>query len=46
MLRIQNLNTFYGEIHVLKNVSLHIDEGEIVTLIGASCLPPPDFRED
>ena len=36
MLQIQNLNTFYGEIHVLKNVSLHIDEGEIVTLIGAN----------
>jgi len=36
MLTLQNINTFYGEIHVLKNVSLHISEGEIVTLIGAN----------
>jgi branched-chain amino acid transport system ATP-binding protein len=36
MLNIQNINTFYGEIHVLKNISLHIREGEIVTLIGAN----------
>jgi len=36
MLRIQNLNSFYGEIHVLKNISLHIQEGEIVALIGAN----------
>ncbi len=36
MLRLLNINTFYGEIHVLKNISLHIAEGEIVTLIGAN----------
>jgi len=36
MLRLQNINTCYGEIHVLKNISLHIAEGEIVTLIGAN----------
>ncbi len=36
MLRIKNINAFYGEIHVLKNISLHIKEGEIVTLIGAN----------
>ncbi len=36
MLRLQNLNTYYGEIHVLKNISLHIQEGEMVTLIGAN----------
>jgi len=36
MLRLLNINTFYGEIHVLKNISLHISEGEIVTLIGAN----------
>ncbi len=36
MLRLLNINTFYGEIHVLKNISLHIQEGEIVTLIGAN----------
>ncbi len=36
MLRLMNINTFYGEIHVLRNISLHIEEGEIVTLIGAN----------
>ena len=36
MLRLQNVNTFYGDIHVLKNVSLHVAEGEIVALIGAN----------
>jgi branched-chain amino acid transport system ATP-binding protein len=36
MLRIKNVNTFYGQVHALKNVSLHLAEGEIVTLIGAN----------
>jgi len=36
MLRLININTFYGEIHVLRNISLHIEEGEIVSLIGAN----------
>ena len=36
MLRLVNINSNYGLVHVLKNVSMHIDEGEIVTLIGAN----------
>ena len=36
MLRIKNINTYYGQVHALKNVSLHLNEGEIVTLIGAN----------
>jgi branched-chain amino acid transport system ATP-binding protein len=36
MLKIKNVNTYYGQVHALKNVSLHLDEGEIVTLIGAN----------
>jgi len=36
LLRIKNINTFYGQVHALKNVSLHLAEGEIVTLIGAN----------
>ncbi len=36
MLHIKNLNTKYGPIHVLKNVSLHVDQGEIVSIIGAN----------
>jgi branched-chain amino acid transport system ATP-binding protein len=36
MLRIKNINTFYGQVHALRNISLHLAEGEIVTLIGAN----------
>jgi len=36
MLNISNINSFYGEVQVLKEVSLHVDQGEIVTLIGAN----------
>ncbi|MDD3293597.1 MAG: branched-chain amino acid ABC transporter ATP-binding protein, partial [Geobacteraceae bacterium] len=34
MLRIKNINTYYGQVHALKNVSLHLNAGEIVSLIG------------
>lgn len=36
MLRLKNINTYYGKVHALKNVSLHLAEGEIVALIGAN----------
>ncbi|WOV85927.1 ABC transporter ATP-binding protein [Sporosarcina jeotgali] len=36
MLSIQDLNVYYGSIHALKGVSLEVNEGEIVTLIGAN----------
>jgi branched-chain amino acid transport system ATP-binding protein len=36
MLRLKKINTYYGKVHALKNVSLHLAEGEIVTLIGAN----------
>ena len=36
MLRLKNINTYYGKVHALKNVSLHLSKGEIVTLIGAN----------
>ena len=36
MLRLKNINTYYAKVHALKNVSLHLAEGEIVTLIGAN----------
>ena len=36
MLRIKNINTYYGQVHALKNVSLHLNEGEIVALLGAN----------
>lgn len=36
MLKIHNIQTFYGNIQALKDVSIEINEGEIVTLIGAN----------
>jgi branched-chain amino acid transport system ATP-binding protein len=36
MLKVENLNVYYGSIHALKGVSLNVDDGEIVTLIGAN----------
>ncbi len=36
MLKIDNINTFYGKIQALKNVSIEVSEGEIITLIGAN----------
>ncbi|MEH7115813.1 ABC transporter ATP-binding protein [Neobacillus vireti] len=36
MLKINDINVYYGNIHALKGVSLEINEGEIVTLIGAN----------
>ncbi|HCF26154.1 MAG TPA: ABC transporter ATP-binding protein, partial [Cyanobacteria bacterium UBA11049] len=36
MLEIKDIHTYYGNIHALKGVSLHVDEGEIVTLIGSN----------
>lgn len=36
MLKIHDMNVYYGNIHALKGVSLEINQGEIVTLIGAN----------
>ncbi len=36
MLEVNNIDVYYGVIHALKNVSLKVQEGEIVTLIGAN----------
>lgn len=36
MLELAHIDTFYGNIQALRDVSLHINEGEIVTLIGAN----------
>ncbi|MGH2549909.1 MAG: ABC transporter ATP-binding protein, partial [Thermomicrobiales bacterium] len=35
MLEIVDLHTYYGNIHALKGISLTVDQGEIVTLIGS-----------
>ena len=36
LLRVDNLNVYYGSIHAIKDLSLHVNEGEIVTMIGAT----------
>jgi branched-chain amino acid transport system ATP-binding protein len=34
MLRVEDLNAYYGKSHILQGVSFHVDEGEIVSLLG------------
>ncbi|MDR1132846.1 MAG: ABC transporter ATP-binding protein [Synergistaceae bacterium] len=36
MLKVENINVYYGSIHAVKDVSFQVAEGEIVTLIGAN----------
>ena len=36
LLKVNDINVYYGAIHAIKGVSLEVDEGEIVTLIGAN----------
>jgi len=36
LLKVNNLHVFYGAIHAIKGITLEVNEGEIVTLIGAN----------
>jgi len=36
LLEVKNMNVSYGAIRALHGVSFHVDEGEVVTLIGAN----------
>lgn len=36
MLKVKNMNVYYGNIYAVKDVSFHVEKGEIVTLIGAN----------
>lgn len=36
LLELDNLHTYYGHIHALKGISVSVNEGEIVTLVGAN----------
>ncbi len=36
MLELQDVHSYYGNIHALKGITLHVDKGEIVTLIGSN----------
>ncbi len=36
ILKVENLNVYYGSIHAVKGISFEVNQGEIVTLIGAN----------
>lgn len=36
LLQVENLHTYYGHVHALKGIDLSVEQGEIVTLIGAN----------
>ncbi|KGM43112.1 amino acid ABC transporter ATPase, partial [Alkalispirochaeta odontotermitis] len=36
MLEVERIHTYYGHIHALHDVSVNVEEGEIVTIIGAN----------
>ena len=36
ILKVEDINVFYGAIHAIKGISFHVDQGEVVTLIGAN----------
>jgi branched-chain amino acid transport system ATP-binding protein len=36
LLRLNDVDTYYGEIHILQRVSLEVDEGELVCLLGGN----------
>ena len=41
LLRVENLNAWYGESHVLHGVDLVVRKGEVVTLLGRNGARPP-----
>ena len=36
LLKVEDIHTYYGSIHALKGISLVVNEGEVVTLLGAN----------
>ena len=36
ILKVEDINVYYGSIHAIKGISFEVQEGEIVTLIGAN----------
>ena len=36
MLKVENINVYYGNIHAIKDISFEVNDGEIVALIGAN----------
>ena len=36
LLKVEDINVYYGAIHAIKGISFEVNEGEVVTLIGAN----------
>jgi branched-chain amino acid transport system ATP-binding protein len=36
LLRLSNINTYYGQIHILEDLNLHVADGELVSLLGGN----------
>jgi branched-chain amino acid transport system ATP-binding protein len=36
LLRLNGINTYYGPIHILQNLDIHVDDGELVSLLGGN----------
>ncbi|MDQ3286556.1 MAG: ATP-binding cassette domain-containing protein, partial [Actinomycetota bacterium] len=36
LLEVENVHSYYGPIHALRGISLIVEEGEVVTLIGSN----------
>ena len=36
LLQVEGINVYYGSIHAIKDISFHVNQGEVVTLIGAN----------
>jgi branched-chain amino acid transport system ATP-binding protein len=36
LLRLENIDTYYGQIHILENLNLNVGEGELVSLLGGN----------
>ena len=36
LLEIDRMNVYHGEVHTLKDVSFHINEGELVSIVGSN----------
>ncbi len=37
LLKVEDIHVYYGSIHAIKGISFEVEDGEIVTLIGANC---------
>ena len=41
MIRVENIQKYYGSLHVLKGVNVEIKKGEVVSIVGPSVFQPP-----